>query len=445
MTHRYAAYYVLWQRYRDVFAYFWRERARLDGRLLTEHEAEFQPAALAIQEKPLSPTIRLTARILMLLILILLLWSVFGKIDIVVNAKGKVIPQAYTKAVSAIEVSAVRALHVVEGQSVHAGDSLVELDSSSAQAEHDKATGNLNLARLQIARSQALLMAIEQRHKPQLQRVGGTPDELWHDAQQHAQAQYDDYIAKLARFDANIVRYSSQLLLATQRSDDYKALLVNHDVTEHAWMEKQQAYLELKGLLTDMQRQRQILISDTCKEARDAMVEAIRLASESAQDAKRSADHAKLLTLRAPVDGTVQQLMLHTVGGVVPAAQSLMLIVPKDNQVEIEARMENRDIGFVQEGQAAAVKIDTFEYTKYGTIPAHVAHVSRDAVEDEKKNLLYVVKIQVDRSNIVVDGKDLPLSAGMSANVEIKTGERRIIEYILSPLLHHQRETLRER
>ena len=107
--------------------------------------------------------------------------------------------------------------------------------------------------------------------------------------------------------------------------------------------------------------------------------------------------------------------------------------------------MENKDVGFVREGQSAAVKIDTFEYTKYGTLPAHVVHVSRDAVEDEKKNLLYAVKIQVDRSEFMVDGKHIPLSAGMSANVEIKTGERRIIEYILSPLLQHQRETLRER
>lgn len=445
MKYRFAAYRALWQRYRQVFAHFWRERSSLDGKLLTEHEAEFLPAALAVQERPLSRTIRLTARTLMLLVLILLLWSVLGKIDIVVNAKGKVIPQSYTKSVSSVEVAFVRKLYVAEGQSVHAGDRLMDLDASSAEAEHDKAAGDVALARLQIARANALLIAVEQRHAPGFARTDGMPLELWRDAQQHAQAQYDDYVAKLERLEAGISRYESQLPLLAKRAEDYRSLVLSQDVPEHAWIEKQQAYLDIQGQLTDMRRQRQVLISDTRKEARDSLVEGLRLAAESEQDAKRMAEHAKLLTLNAPVDGTVQQLVAHTVGGVVPAAQPLMVIVPKDGQLAIEAQMENRDVGFVREGQAVAVKIETFEYTKYGTIPAHVAHVSRDAVEDDKKNLLYMVKIQLDRDHMIIDGKNQQLSAGMVANVEIKTGERRIIEYVLSPLLQHQRETLRER
>ena len=445
MKYRFAAYRTLWQRYRQVFAYFWRERSRLDGKLLTEHEAEFLPAALAVQEKPVSRTIQLTARTLMLMVLILLLWSVLGKIDIVVNAKGKVIPQSYTKAVSSVEVAAVRKLYVTEGQSVHAGDRLIELDASSAEAEHDKAAGDLYLANLQVARAKALLLAVEQRRAPRLASSDDIPVALWRDAQQHAQTQYDDYTAKLARLDAGIARYKGQLPLVAKRAEDYRSLAQSQDVPEHAWIEKEQAYLEIQGQLNDMLQQRQVLISDTRKEARDSMAEGLRLAAESAQDARRMGDHVKLLTLSAPVDGTVQQLTAHTVGGVVPAAQPLMLIVPKEQQLAIEAQMENRDVGFVQEGQVAAVKIETFEYTKYGTLPAHVSHVSRDAVEDDKKNLLYVVKIQLDHDHMMIDGKNRPLSAGMAANVEIKTGERRIIEYVLSPLLQHQRETLRER
>ena len=141
----------------------------------------------------------------------------------------------------------------------------------------------------------------------------------------------------------------------------------------------------------------------------------------------------------------MQQLTVHTVGGVVPAAQPLMLIVPKENQVEVEAFLENKDIGFVQEGQVAAVKIDAFDYTRYGTIPARVTHVSRDAIQDEKKGLIYSVKVMLDRPTITVEDKTIPLSAGMSVNVEIKTGDRRIIAYILSPLMQHQREALHER
>jgi hemolysin D len=141
----------------------------------------------------------------------------------------------------------------------------------------------------------------------------------------------------------------------------------------------------------------------------------------------------------------VQQLTVHTVGGVVPAAQPLMQIVPKQGVVEVEAFMENKDVGFVQEGQEAQVKIDTFEYTKYGTVPAHVTHVSRDAIEDEKKGLIYSVKVALDRSTLDVDGKQVVLTPGMSATVDIKTGTRRVIEYVLSPLIQHGRESLHER
>jgi hemolysin D len=141
----------------------------------------------------------------------------------------------------------------------------------------------------------------------------------------------------------------------------------------------------------------------------------------------------------------VQQLTAHTVGGVVSPAQPLMQIVPKQTRVEMDAFIENRDVGFVKEGQSAQVKIDAFEYTKYGTVPAKVTHVSRDAIQDEKKGLIYAVKVALDRPHMQVEGKHLPLSAGMSVNVEIKTGTRRVVEYLLAPLIQHQHEALHER
>jgi hemolysin D len=122
-----------------------------------------------------------------------------------------------------------------------------------------------------------------------------------------------------------------------------------------------------------------------------------------------------------------------------------MLIVPKNQNIEVEAFIENKDIGFVREGQTTAIKIDAFEYTKYGTVPARVTHVSRDAIQDEKLGLIYSVKVSLDQSSLMVNGKQTPLSPGMSVVAEIKTGERRVIGYILSPLIKHTREALRER
>ena len=175
------------------------------------------------------------------------------------------------------------------------------------------------------------------------------------------------------------------------------------------------------------------------------MNEANRIVSSATQDVQKASVHSELLKLTAPVDGTVQQLTVHTLGAAVPAAQPLMQIVPMQASVEMEAFMENKDVGFVQEGQEAQVKIDAFEYTKYGTILATVSHVSRDAIQDEKKGLIYSVRVTLTQPTLWVEGKPINLSAGMSGSVEIKTGTRRVIEYVLAPLLQHGRESLHER
>jgi len=445
VRHRLAAYRDLLHRYRTVFRYFWKERKSLGGGLFNEQEAEFLPAALALQESPVSSTARLTGWLLMAFVGVALLWSILGKIDIIVNATGKIVPSDRTKTIASVDVASVRGLYVKEGLAVKAGDSLVELDTGVLDAEHDKAVGDATVARLQMARSRAMIAAIDTLKPPQLTKMGDVPKDQWQAARLHLDGQYRDFRAKLARIDGEIQRYAEALPLATQRALDYQELAKNHDVSIHAYTEKEQARIDLAGQLADAHNQRAALIDQTRKEAYDALTDAARVAAASNQDARHAREHSKLLKLTAPVDGTVQQLTVHTIGGVVPAAQALMMIVPQENRVEVEAFLENKDIGFVQEGQSAEVKVDAFEYTKYGTVTGRVNHVSRDAIQDEKKGLIYSVKVMLDKSSLSVEGKDMLLSAGMSVEVEIKTGERRVIEYVLSPLLRHKRETLHER
>ena len=445
LKHQREAYGELLRRYSDAFRHFWKHRQELGGGLLNEHEAEFMPPALSLQEQPVSPASRLVAKTLIALIVAMVVWSILGEVDIVVNAAGKVIPSSRTKTIGSVDVASVKALHVEEGQAVKAGETLIELDTSAPDAERDKAVGDNALALLQVARSQALIAAVDHLRPPQLQRFAGVPDDKWQSAQSHLDGQYRDFQAKLKRIEGDIQRYQEALPLAAQRAHDYKELAKDHDVSMHAYLEKEQARVDLEGQLIDARNQRKALIEETRRQAYDISTEGSKAAASSEQDALRAGSHSKLLKLTAPVDGTVQQLTVHTVGGVVPAAQPLMLIVPKENLVEVEAFLENKDVGFVEEGQRAEVKIDAFEYTKYGTIPARVTHVSHDAIQDDKKGLIYSVKIALDKSSIAVNGRDTPLSAGMSVNVEIKTGTRRVIEYVLSPLMQHKRESLNER
>lgn len=445
LKHKSEAYAELLRRYGEVFRHFWKHRKELGSELLNEHEAEFLAPALSLQEKPVSPAARLVAKVLIVLIAALVIWSILGEVDIVVNATGKIIPSTRTKTIGSVDVASVKALHVMEGQAVKAGDVLIELDTSAHDAERDKAVGDNALALSQVARSRAMIAAVDSLRPPLLAKIEGVAQDKWQAAQHHLDGQYGDFLAKLNRIEGDIQRYQLALPLAAQRAHDYRDLARDHDVSMHAYLEKEQARVDLEGQLNDARNQRRSLIEETRRQAYDVLTDGGKTAASSAQDALRAGSHSKLLKLTAPVDGTVQQLTVHTVGGVVPAAQPLMLIVPKENLVEVEAMLENKDVGFVEKGQRAEVKIDAFQYTKYGTIPARVTHVSHDAIQDEERGLMYSTKIALGKSEISVDGRDTPLSAGMSVNVEIKTGTRRVIEYVLSPLMQHKRESLNER
>lgn len=445
IRHRLAAYRLLLRHYRGTFRYFWKNRHRLGGDLFTEDEAEFLPAALSLQEKPVSRASRLAAGVMMALVAVVLLWAIFGRMDIIVNATGEIIPSERTKTIAAIEVASVKALYVREGQAVKKGEVLIELDASAASADQDKAMNSAEQATLQIARAQALIAAIDSLKPPRLAEIGGISPEKLREAQRHLDGQFQDFRTRLQRLEGMIHNYSRALPLAAQEAADYRALSEERDVSLHAWLEKEQARIELEGKVMDAKNQQAALIAETRRMAYDARAEGERIVGESQPDVHRAAFHRRLLKLAAPVDGTVQQLQVHTVGGVVPAAQPLMVIVPGKHRLEVEAMVLNRDIGFVKEGQTAAVKVDAFPYTKYGLIPARVIHLSRDAIQDEKRGLIYSVLVALDRDSIGVDGRETRLGAGMTVNVEIKTGERRVIEYLLSPLLQLQRESLHER
>jgi hemolysin D len=173
-----------------------------------------------------------------------------------------------------------------------------------------------------------------------------------------------------------------------------------------------------------------------------------------------------LQTLTAPVDGAVQQLAVHTIGGVVTPAQQLMVIVPADAGLEAEAMVSNRDIGFVHPGQQVEVKVDTFNFTRYGLLHGEVASVSHDAIvrdkppdrqgapkpgalgetsEPQGQELLYAARVALDRTHMQIEDKQIDLTPGMAVTAEIKTGSRRVIQYLLSPLLRYKQESLRER
>ena len=463
----------LLKRYAAIFCLVWKERKSLDSQPRLPHEAQFLPAALELQDTPVSPAPRIAMWLLIAFALTAFLWATLGHIDVVATAHGKIVPNDRTKVIQPFETATVKAIRVVDGQFVKAGEVLIELDATSTAADSARIANDLITARLQAARAKAMLAAIASGKAPTIGQVADVDAARLAQDQRMLEGQYNEYQAKLLRIDADVARREAELRstqeivkklektvpIARQRAKDFKDLVDKNFVSKHGYLEKEQVFIEqeadlatqrsrlkeLSAALQEGRSQRTALIAETRRLALDSQNDAEQKATTSSQELVKAESHSKLMTLTAPVDGTVQQLAVHTVGGVVTEAQQLMMIVPKDNPIEVEVYVENKDIGFINAGQEAVVKIETFNFTKYGTINAKVTAVSNDAVNDEKRGLIFPARVALARATILVESKTVNLSPGMAVTVEIKTAQRRVIEYFLSPLLQYKDESLRER
>lgn len=467
------AFADLFKRYCTAFRHAWQHRTEMQPAERLPHEAQFLPAALSLQETPVSPAPRIAMWMLIGFAVLAVLWASFGHIDVVATAQGKVVPNDRTKTIQPFETATVKAIHVTDGQLVKAGDVLIEFDATTAQADQDRVQSDLGVARLQVSRGQAMLAALDSGQTLRLTRPDGVDDARFAEAQRLLVGQMAEVSAKQSRIEAEIAKREAELRstqewvrkleqtvpIAKQRAQDLKNLVDEEFVSRHSYLEREQARIEQEGDLANLRSrlkeieaalreargQRAELLAETRRVSLDSITDGQQKVAALEQDLLKADSRGKLMQLTSPVDGTVQQLVVHTVGGVVTPAQPVMVIVPRDNPLEVEAFLENKDVGFVKPNQDAEVKIETFQYTKYGTIHAKVTSVSHDAINDEKRGLIYSTRVKMEKSSINVDGTPVSLSPGMAVSVEIKTGKRRVIEYFLSPLMQHTSESLRER
>jgi hemolysin D len=454
-------------------------------------ELAFLPAALEIVETPPSPIGRMIALTLVLLFCAALAWACWGTIDIVAAATGKIVPSGRSKVIQPFETAVVRSIRVQDGQAVRAGDLLIELDPTVNAAERDRLQNDLVAERTNVARLRAALgenpmaeflpppdadaVLVGTQRQLLLNQVAEHRAKIAALARQQAQKE-----AEHATAAATIRKLETTIPVIQQRVDIRKALMDRE-------LGSKLTYFEVLQLLVEQQEELGVQKSRMNEaEAAVAAIRETRLQAEAeyrrtlsddlakseqkargvAQDLVKAEQRTKLQNLVAPVDGVVQQLAIHTVGGVVTPAQSLLVVVPSDSRLEIEAMVSNRDIGFVQAGQPAEIKVDTFNFTRYGLLHGQVLGVSQDAIirdrqpdrandrgpgaqaetsEPKGQELNYSARISLDSTRIRIEDRTVDLSPGMAVTVEIKTGSRRILSYLLSPLVRYQQESLRER
>lgn len=437
---------------------------------LSRDELEFLPEALEILRTPPSPLGRIVAWFCIAVLAVLFLWSYFGHIDEVAVARGKVIPSGYTKTIQVYDTGVVKNINVHDGSEVKKGDILVELDTTLTEADQAHQSKEAAYYRLELKR----LMA-EQQGKPF--QIDNTelfnPDDILFQTQLY-NSRVAEYRTKQsilqraieqAREEVQIAENTARKLaarhaLAVERESSMKKLLEVGAVARFQYWE----YLErLTDLEKDMAvqsnaiakaRQNLLQSMETMQNATDAyqkdimtqLVNDRRELHAVEEELKKAQERRRLSTVVAPIDGTVQGLTIHTLGGVVTPAQVLMMVVPNQTSVEVEAWVENKDIGFVYEGQDAEIKVETFNFQKYGVLEAELVEVSSDATEDKERGLIYRVLLRTKQSQFnLANGRVVPLAPGMAVTAEIKTRQKRIIEYFTDPFIKYVKEGLRER
>ncbi|MDP6390978.1 MAG: HlyD family type I secretion periplasmic adaptor subunit [Alphaproteobacteria bacterium] len=435
-------------------------------------EQDFLPSALEIVERPASPAARTVALTLVAFFTIAVVWAMVGEVDIVAVAQGKIVPAGGVQAIQSLEIGVVRAIHVREGQDVKSGDLLIELDPTESEVDKGQVARELVAAQVDFARQNAMLRALDGGKAAFTAPKGADPnvvmlhrerlksDILAHEAKLAAlEGEFSKRIAERAAIKAEISKLEATIPLVAEREKSLAGLIKKGIAPRRQWLEVKQTLIEQRqdlaiekhrlaeadAALVTIQKQRKQAEAEARREVLGEIVEVQNRISAATLQLRKVEKRERLQRLRAPADGVVQQLQVHTVGGVVTPAQVLMVVVPKNTPLEIEAMIFNKDKGFVEAGQAAEIKVESFSFTKYGVVDGHVKHVSGDAVQDENLGLIYPARVAMSRTTMRVDGRDVPLVPGMAVTVEIKTGKRQIIEFLMSPLLRYRQESLRER
>jgi hemolysin D len=458
---------------------------------LRREEQAFLPAALEIVETPVAPFANLIGLAIIALFCIALIWASFGKIDIVATASGKIVPSDRTKVVQPFETGVVRAIHVRDGQAVKAGEVLIQLDPTMNDAELKHFESDLISAELDIARLSA---ALSENPEQSFAAPPGATTEAAEIQRQFLKRQLEEQRAKRAALAGQRAQKEAELTTAKASIDKLEAILpileqrvdirrelynhetgskVNYLEIMQAFVESQQELLvqrskaeEAKAALAALIESEQQSEAEFQRTLYGELVEAKRKASGLREDVVKATQRTGLQSLTSPVDGVVQQLAIHTVGGVVTPAQSLLVVVPERSGLEIEAMVKNRDIGFVHVGQETAIKVDTFDFTRYGLLNGRITSLSQDAIikdnpqskddnrvasgsnsgsDSSEQSLVYAARIMPDRTQMQIDENLINLSPGMAVTVEIKTGSRSVLSYVLSPLFRYKHDSLKER
>lgn len=415
---------------------------------------------------------RITAALIGSVVAVFLLWAFFAKLEEVAVAHGEVVPQEQIQTIQHLEGGIVEKIFVMEGDSVKKGQSLVQLNLTPFMANREELL--IQLEALQLKRARLMAEAAGENALSFDDTFKDFRDELKQAEQQTFRSRQDKLANDLAQLrDQKSQRELDRKQLQTERDSIVSNLSVlrekyriSKDLVKDQLTSKLE-HLQLSGELKELEGRLQV-INVSIPRAESALEEAVNklrgaelnFQNEAQQELNdveqaiartkealnRAEDQVDRTTISSPIDGVVKSLKNHTLGGVIQPGATVMEIVPQSENLIIEAQLDPNDIGFVSTGQDVLVKVNTYDYARYGGMKGTVQSISADSLTNEQTGMPYfLVKILTDQNYLGTDENNFPITSGMQVMVDIKTGEKSVMEYLLKPVIMLKHESFRER
>lgn len=435
---------------------------------------EFLPAAEEIIETPAAPFGAVVIWLTTILLVLALAWAYLGQIDIVAVGNGRVSNNGSVKVVQSASYGVVKRITAQEGQRVHKGDVLVELDKTTAEKELATTAQSLNIAR---AERDILRRLATGNGADDIINSAGVSDEAKAVLREFTASQLALASAKEQALKGSIASHQRQLQFNQQtkaqlegeaqklkdRQVKVKQKLESANAIERIRLQNEldtleqrittansaatsqgQQVLQSQLTLAQVQSQSQVSLAETNSSIGGQVIAQEQRIAELENNLAKAKRALEQTTITAPVDGTILALNTRTIGGVVNVAERIAQIVPDNDLLYVDVTLDNQDVGFVRVGQRVVIKVATYPFQRYGYLEGTVENISPDAIQDEKKGLVYKAKVKLSGANSSKKNR-LKLLPGMSVSAEITTGKRRIIEFFLDPLMTHIDDSLKVR
>ena len=449
-----------------------KRRQSLSGRRRRGSETQFLPEALEIVETPPSPFGRLILWVIMGAYVLAITWSIFGRIDIVATAQGRIIPKGQTQVVEAPETGVVKKINVRNGAKVKAGDILLELDATIADADTESVDHELKQAETRAAIAKGIIHYLDYG-AARFVRPEGVSNGVASVSRRQLDSRIQAYkaermllteerirlLASREGVTMEIAKIKDTMPLTKSRMESYQKLAaeglapqIEAMRLEEEMIEREQDLQIAKGRIKEADSsimaadRRMLLLSrELRRDALSELAEAEAIKSNRTEALKKAEIRNSWQIIRAPVDGTIVGSQVFTIGDVIEPGAPLMMIAPLNEDLIVEAMILNKDIGFVREGDQVAVKLEAYPFTRYGLIDGELSMISADAQIDERLGPVFLVEVKLAHPYVGEGDLKRDIQAGMNATAEVKTGDRRIIDFILSPIAKASKEAARER